>query len=40
LTLNFLNSKSIVELDENFPFLIENPDYKYFKKIFENLEKL
>ena len=40
LTLKFLNSKSIVELDENFPFLIENPDYKYFKKIFENLEKL
>ncbi|RAL57635.1 histidine--tRNA ligase [Candidatus Gracilibacteria bacterium GN02-872] len=40
LTLKFLNSKSIEELDENFSFLSKNPDYKYFKKIFENLEKL
>jgi hypothetical protein len=38
--LKFLNSKSIEELDENFSFLSKNPDYKYFKKIFENLEKL
>ena len=39
-TIKFLESKSLFELENNFPFLADLEDYKYFKKIFENLEKL
>lgn len=40
LTLKFLNSESLNDLERNFSFLASNNDYLYFKKIFENLEKL
>gem|GEM_PF-2307105 len=38
--MKFLNSESLNDLERNFSFLASNNDYLYFKKIFENLEKL
>ena len=39
-TVKFLQSESLKDLEENFPFLLENEEFKYFKNIFESLEKL
>lgn len=39
-TIKFLQSESLKDLEENFPFLLENEEFKYFKNIFESLEKL